>query len=382
MTALTPLQRERQRSARARAGRIRLGMVSYLETLADVIAARAENDHLTLGYKTWQEYLDKEYGAERLKLAPEMQQKAIVELRLAGASQREIGYTLGLNQSNVSRALSDRPSDANASPDEIYDRDGNLVPPARSSLVEAMTGAIEAAADRIETAGVAAPEERTDQEGGVSWARAEPTAAGYPAPDSPGGPAKPPGPAANASAAGATGAGPVPAPVADTEGLPTDDAPVGVSREKGEAGRSSHENQVPASPTEDPSRSELSGEEAGASAADDGAPDAAEVEHPPASAARCEKCGTEMDPGQADNGFMRCEDCDSDGEHVAGDDGRCRLCSAIEAVPDAYLPLEIAEGPNGLYLRCTGCGQLVSHLKAGLMLAIALVEAHQHGCTP
>jgi hypothetical protein len=47
-------------------------------------------------------------------------------------------------------------------------------------------------------------------------------------------------------------------------------------------------------------------------------------------------------------------------------------------VPEAYLPLEIAEGTHGLYLRCGHCASLVAHLKAGMPLALALVEAHQH----
>ena len=151
MSALSPAQqavKDRQKVARSRASRIRIGTVGYLETLALIAAARAQDDHLTLGYKSWAEYVDGEYGAERLKLSPEMQQKAITELRLVGATQREIAHTLGVNQSNVSRALAR--DDADASPDEIYDRDGNIVPPARSDLVEAMTGAIEDAQERAE----------------------------------------------------------------------------------------------------------------------------------------------------------------------------------------------------------------------------------------
>lgn len=341
MTAMTPAQKEWRKAAQARASQIRMGMRSYIETLGLIHIAWEQQDHLRLGYPSWEAYYNAEFSEERVQLTPEMRDKAITELRIAGMSQREIAASTGLSASTVNRHL-------NRVADETDILEGDIVPPARSSLVEAMTGAIEDAADRIETAGVAAPEERTDQEGGVSWARADPTAAGYPAPDSPGGPANPPGPAE----AGATGAGPTPAPVADIE-----DSPSEVQRPGEPAGTGE--------PTEN----------AGTSAVTD--VPATSPAGPP-----CEKCGGEIEPVQDGDRFMRCATCDRDGEHVAGDDGECRLCAAIEAVDDAYLPLAIAEGPNGLHLLCTYCRQLVAHLSAGMPLPLVLVEADQHNCTP
>lgn len=114
MTALSENQKERQRAARARAGQIRFGMQNYIETLGVIAQARANNDHETLGYDSWAEYVDNEFGDGRLKLPSDMRQKAITELRLAGASQREIAHTVGVNQSTVSRALGS--GDAYASP--------------------------------------------------------------------------------------------------------------------------------------------------------------------------------------------------------------------------------------------------------------------------
>lgn len=148
MTTLDRATKERQRAARSRAGHIRYGMQNLKETFAHIARARAENDHQTLGYETWQEYVDGEFGAERLKLSPDKRREYVELLALAGASQREISHTVGVNQSTVSRDLA--AGDAPASPDEIYDRDGNLVPPADSPLVDAMKQAINDAEERAE----------------------------------------------------------------------------------------------------------------------------------------------------------------------------------------------------------------------------------------
>lgn len=87
----------------------------------------------------------------------------------------------------------------------------------------------------------------------------------------------------------------------------------------------------------------------------------------------CEKCGTDID----DDGYRRCSGCDVDGLHTADDDGNCRLCALLATVPDEYLTIQIADGVHGLQLEC-GCGAVVSHLKAGMPLGIALVEAYLH----
>lgn len=91
--------------ARARASRIRAGIGAYLTTLADVAAAFAQRDWETLGYASWQEYVDGEYSEHKLKLSPEHRQKAVAELRLAGMSQRAIGTVLGVSQKTVDRDL-------------------------------------------------------------------------------------------------------------------------------------------------------------------------------------------------------------------------------------------------------------------------------------
>lgn len=154
MTALTPQEKERQRNARARAGRIRLGIKDYINTLGWIAQARAENDHITLGYDSWQAYVDGEYGEARIQLPADMRRKAVEELRLAGASQREIGHTIGVSQTQVRRDL----GEPKGSPEDHEDIDR----PARSPLVAAMTGAIEEAQGRANGHREPAPGEADD----------------------------------------------------------------------------------------------------------------------------------------------------------------------------------------------------------------------------
>lgn len=119
---------------RARAGRIRQGIQSYIHTLGDVAAAYADRDWEHLGYKTWDEYVDGEFGASRLQLSPEHRQKAVQELRLAGLSQRAIGEALGVGQATVSRTLAAGHPDGSpdGSPTQITGVDGKTYPtPAR-----------------------------------------------------------------------------------------------------------------------------------------------------------------------------------------------------------------------------------------------------------
>lgn len=111
---MTAIAKADVREARQRAGAIRQGIHNYLETLALIQQAWQERDWETLGYDDWEQYVETEFSEARLRLPAEHRQKAVVELRLAGMSQRAIGSTLGINQSTVSRDLS---GDADASPD-------------------------------------------------------------------------------------------------------------------------------------------------------------------------------------------------------------------------------------------------------------------------
>lgn len=127
--------RSTERDATARAGRIRQGIHNYLHTLADIAAAYRQGDHFTLGYESWDAYLDGEYGAVRLKLPIEQRKKAISELRLEGMSTRAIGSTLGEPRETVRRDLAGDPDGSPAAP--VLGRDQKTYSPPRPPPVVA-----------------------------------------------------------------------------------------------------------------------------------------------------------------------------------------------------------------------------------------------------
>jgi hypothetical protein len=182
MTAPIPGReaRELRRPALERASKIRAGMKTYIDTLGLVHQAWAERDDIKLGYPSWEAYYNTEFSEDRLKLSPELRDKAIRELRIAGMSQREIAVSTGLSASTVNRHLA-----RVAGETDILD--GEVVSPAKSPLVEAITGAIEDAEERTKTAGLAGPapdEEQATTPSGTAAAgdRVDPPAAADPDP--------------------------------------------------------------------------------------------------------------------------------------------------------------------------------------------------------
>ncbi|MCX4468951.1 hypothetical protein OOK41_01255 [Micromonospora sp. NBC_01655] len=109
--------------ARARAERIRAGIHSYLETLAEIALAWERRDWAALGYESWAGYVDGEFGAERLRLPVEHRQRAVVELQLAGMSQRAIGAALAVDAATVNRDLR-AAGVADATPRKVRGTDG------------------------------------------------------------------------------------------------------------------------------------------------------------------------------------------------------------------------------------------------------------------
>jgi hypothetical protein len=206
MTSLAPAQKERQKTARARAGRIREGMRNYIATLGDVHQAWVQEDWKPLGYESWAEYVGIEFSAERLRLPPEVRQKAAEELRLLGMTNRGIAGALNVDERTVRRDV----GAANAAPEDQQD----AASPARSSLVEAVTGAIEDAGERAKDAGGRSPEvdEGTDPRPASATAEG---ADSRPAPSAPERRADTPGevaPLEPGAAAGSGFSGPDPAP--------------------------------------------------------------------------------------------------------------------------------------------------------------------------
>ncbi|WP_051723829.1 hypothetical protein [Micromonospora chokoriensis] len=141
MTLEELTERSTEDVARARAERIRAGIHTYLETLAEIALAWERRDWAVLGYADWQGYVDGEFGADRLRLPIEHRQKAVAELRIAGMSQRAIAAVVGVDQATVKRDLD--AADADASPAAIRGADGKTyaatrpTPPATPAAVPA-----------------------------------------------------------------------------------------------------------------------------------------------------------------------------------------------------------------------------------------------------
>lgn len=82
-------------------------------------------------------------------------------------------------------------------------------------------------------------------------------------------------------------------------------------------------------------------------------PDGASVEEPSAVTA-CESCGGELDSQNAQVGYLRCEGCDSEGDHVAstfpaGADGLCVVCNPDDPQVRAWLESSRPENVFGKY---------------------------------
>lgn len=91
--------------ARARADRIRSGMRVLAEWRQDVIAAYAARDWTTLGYDTWDAYINGEYGEHRVQLPREQRREIVAGMSAAGMSTRAIGSAVGVHHDTVHRDL-------------------------------------------------------------------------------------------------------------------------------------------------------------------------------------------------------------------------------------------------------------------------------------
>jgi hypothetical protein len=116
--------------ARARADRIRSGMRVLAEWQQDVIAAYAARDWDTLGYDTWDAYIDGEYGEHRVRLPREQRREIVAGMSAAGMSSRAIGAAVGVDHKTV---VNDRAATGENSPvpETVLSLDGRERPATR-----------------------------------------------------------------------------------------------------------------------------------------------------------------------------------------------------------------------------------------------------------
>lgn len=101
--------------ATRRAETIRIGMVGWAAAQDAIAEAFEAKDWITLGYKSWSEYVEKEFAEKRLKLTRDQRSEAVEVFRLVGMSQREIAGTLGVGVGTINRELN--PSVPNGTPE-------------------------------------------------------------------------------------------------------------------------------------------------------------------------------------------------------------------------------------------------------------------------
>lgn len=125
--------------ARARAERIRVGIHSFIATRKEIADAYRDRDWATLGYESWEQYVDGEFSETRVRLTADERREAVAELRFAGMSQRAIGTALGVDQKTVSNDLRALATEENSSvgPERIVSLDGRERPATRPAAVPA-----------------------------------------------------------------------------------------------------------------------------------------------------------------------------------------------------------------------------------------------------
>lgn len=112
--------------ARARIDRIKSHVTAAWD---DIITAYRERDWLALGYATWYDLCEREFGGARIALPLDDRREVVAELTGAGMSTRAIGAALGVDHKTV---VNDRNATGESSPvaepETITGLDGKVRP--------------------------------------------------------------------------------------------------------------------------------------------------------------------------------------------------------------------------------------------------------------
>lgn len=113
---MTEVELARVEAARQRAERIRAGMVVIAGWRDEVIAAYRERDWEVLGHRSWQEYLDEEFGEVRVKLSRDDRAEIVAGMTEANMSTRAIAAAVGVDQKTIVNDQRKRSGEENSSP--------------------------------------------------------------------------------------------------------------------------------------------------------------------------------------------------------------------------------------------------------------------------
>jgi hypothetical protein len=91
--------------AHRRAQRVRDGVMAVNELIETLVEIQEHQDWLSLGYKTWTEYYEGEFGPTRLKLSAEQRGQVVAVLAASGMSKRKVAAALGIDEKTVRNDL-------------------------------------------------------------------------------------------------------------------------------------------------------------------------------------------------------------------------------------------------------------------------------------
>lgn len=127
--------------ARGRSERIRQGLESYAVLREDIATAYQERDWITLGYPSWEQYVDAEFTtAARLSLPREERRELVTYFRARGLSTRAIATATGASQKTVDRDVRAAGESCDSpAPSHVVGMDGKTYTPSapESDVVEA-----------------------------------------------------------------------------------------------------------------------------------------------------------------------------------------------------------------------------------------------------
>lgn len=122
---MSEIERPDTVGAHRRAETIRDGMRGYATAMEAIAEAFEARDWMTLGYKSWDEYCEKEFSEKRLKLNREQREQAVLAFRGAGMSTRAIAAALGVDDKTVRNDLAGAEFSA---PGSVLGVDGKTYP--------------------------------------------------------------------------------------------------------------------------------------------------------------------------------------------------------------------------------------------------------------
>ncbi|KZM70783.1 hypothetical protein AWN90_40210 [Nocardia terpenica] len=109
--------------------RIKVGVEAVWELIRRAYLTRA---WAVLGYRSWDDYCTREFGASRLRLPREERHEIVVSMREIGMSTRAIAAATGVSKNTITEDLRQVSQSGTPEPEAIAGIDGRTYPPSAS----------------------------------------------------------------------------------------------------------------------------------------------------------------------------------------------------------------------------------------------------------